>query len=199
MSRSLKPNSPPQKAPSELGFTPAQRMAFESLHIPYVCLEPAELEIYDAILRELRPELCLEWGAGWSTIYFPSRHPCIEKWIAIEHNPAWYHRLKDRVPANVDLRLFAEQDDGYIFDIFNDELRFDFINVDGVRRGECMLAASLLLQPVTGRCLLHDTAREEYHRWFKAFDHAEKLVEGLLAGQNPHGQAGRGLHLFWND
>jgi len=172
-------------------------MAFESLNIPYVCLEPAELEIYDALLADLKPKLCLEWGAGWSTVYFPTQHPYIEKWISIEHDPPWVGRLATRVPDNVDLRLFEEKGDGYIFDIFDDELKFDFISIDGQRRGECMLAASLLLAD-GGRCLLHDTERQEYHRWFGVFDRAEKLAEGLPPEQNPHGGAGRGVYQFWN-
>jgi len=179
-------------------FTARQQATFESLNIPYVCLESEELRIYDAILSELRPKLCLEWGAGYSTVYFPTQHPYIERWVSIEHNPAWVGRLAGMVPANVDLRLFEETGDGYIFDIFDDELEFDFIMIDGVRRSECMLAASLLLAD-GGRCLLHDTARQEYHRWFRVFDHAEQLTEGLMAEQNPHGNAGRGLHCFWNE
>ena len=177
--------------------TPAQRMVFGSLKIPYVCLEPGELEIYDALLRKLRPELCLEWGAGYSTIYFPSRHPYIKRWVAIEHEVGWCHRLKDRVPTSVDLRHLPG--DEYIFDIFDDGLRFDFISIDGRRRGECMLAASILLKRGTGRCFLHDTARQEYHKWFGVFDHAEQLAEGLSDEQNPHGSAGRGLYQFWNE
>ncbi len=182
-----------------MDYTPSQRMAFESLNIPNVGLEPREIVLYDTHLRWAKPKLCLEWGAGWSTIYFPTQHPYIEKWIAIEHDLGWYARLAGRVPANVELRHFDLEGDGYIFDIFDDELRFDFISIDGRRRGECMLAASLLLKPVTGRCLLHDTARPEYHEWFRVFDHAEKLVEGLSAEENPHGKAGRGVHVFWNE
>jgi len=155
------------------------------------------LEIYDALLADLKPKRCLEWGAGWSTGYFPTQHPCVEKWISIEHDAGWYYGLRDRVPANVDLRHCI--DDEYVFGIFDDELRFDFIMVDGRQRDKCMLAASLLLKPVTGRCLLHDTARQEYHKWFRVFDHAEELTEGLSAEENPHGNAGRGLYQFWND
>jgi len=178
-------------------YTPAQQMAFLSLEIPPVCLEPKELEIYDATLRKLKPKLCLEWGAGWSTVYFPSRHPYIERWIAIEHDPAWYHRLTDRVPPSVDLRL-CQDAQSYVFDIFDDGLKFDFISVDGRWRDYCMLAASILLKPVAGRCFLHDTGRLAYARWFNVFDHHRKWTEG----RDPHpngGFKGRGLTMFGND
>ena len=178
-------------------YTTAQRRAFETLGIPYVCLESEELMIYDAILAELKPQVCLEWGAGWSTVYFPSRHPYIEWWIAIEHDRGWYDRLKDRVPANVDL-WYCPDKRNYVVHPSSLGVKFDFISIDGVHRGLCMSAASILLKRGTGRCLLHDTERVEYHQWFKSFDHTEKLISGLTAEQNPHGNAGRGLHMFWN-
>ena len=180
-------------------WTSQQEADFKRLSIPYVCLEPAELEIYDAALCKLGHGLCLEWGAGYSTIYFPSQHPDLE-WIAIEHNPVWRDLLKGRLPINASLRFFPDET-GYVFDVFDDGVKLDFISVDGKDewRGYCMLAASILLKPGTGRCFLHDTARREYRRWFGVFDHAEKLADGLTAEQNPHGSAGRGIYQFWND
>jgi len=180
-----------------MAYTPTQQAAFESLGIPLVDLEPAELTICDAELRKFKPRLCLEWGAGRSTIYFPSQHPYIEKWIAIESDRGWYDRIKDRVPPSVDLRYLPNQQD-YVFAIFDDKLKFDFISVDGRWRDMCMLAAALLLKPKTGRCFLHDTGRRAYQRWFNVFDHHQKWTEGK--DRLPNGDfVGRGLHTFWND
>jgi len=172
-------------------FTPGQLAEFEALGIPYVCLEADELGIYNRLLRERTPKTCLEWGAGWSTVYFPSQHGCIERWVAIEHDEGWVRRLQAKgLPEAVD--LYHATGDDYVWAPFayTAERAFDWIVVDGVQRGACMLAASKLLA-FGGCCLLHDTGRVECARWFEAFDCWSVLTEGSPTG--------RGMTLLWND
>jgi len=173
-------------------FTPEQRERFRLLGIPYVCLEAEELDLYDRLLEEYQPALCLEWGAGWSTIYFPNQHGFIQRWVAVEHDVHWVFRVRERgIPRTVDL-CRAEGED-YVwapFEAVEVGERYDWITIDGVQRGACVLAASRLLAP-GGRCLVHDTGRAAYVRWFRAFDQYEVLVEGTPTG--------RGITLLWNE
>ena len=61
-----------------------------------------EIAIVEEILLELRPTRCLEWGSGYSTLYFSKFIPDSAKWIAVEHDRAWQQfvvRLMNSTPV----------------------------------------------------------------------------------------------------
>lgn len=170
-------------------WTPNQQAEFDQLGIPYLCLESKELYLYNRLLDALRPRFCLEWGAGWSTVYFPWRHPYIERWLAIEHDPEWRERILLQVAPSVEVRVPED----YVHSPVGES--FDWIVVDGIMRRQCLEVAATLLRRPRGRCLLHDTARTEYLKWLGPFKHHRKLADGLQVSQ--HGDAGRGMYLLW--
>jgi hypothetical protein len=51
-----------------------------------------EIQIIKNILTKLKPRKCLEWGSGYSTVYFPKIAGC--KWISIEHDQIWFAKIK---------------------------------------------------------------------------------------------------------
>ncbi len=56
---------------------------------------------YRQLLAEFertQPRTVLEWGAGGSTLALLERYPSIERYVSIEHQPAWYERVLENVP-----------------------------------------------------------------------------------------------------
>ena len=146
------------------------------LDYPMPRLMLSELFIFEKLLEERKPKLCLEWGSGGSTLYFPSKFKFIEKWVSIEHNKTWYNKIIDKITPNVELRLYENKDD-YINAVFKDYKKFDFIFIDGIYRKECMIQARKHLKK-DGFVLLHDTGRKEYKSWFNIFPKHRILTEG---------------------
>ena len=107
-----------------------------------------EVEILVTLLRARRPKVCLEWGSGGSTLFFPEEVDSVVNWIAIEHNRQWYSHVQKTVQKSpiVDLRIHPDlttyPDAPRELDTF-----FDFILVDGRERRRCVAAASKLSAP----------------------------------------------------
>jgi hypothetical protein len=53
--------------------------------VPY--MRGREIAIVLDLLRHVRPQMCLEWGSGYSTAYFPRFLSNHARWVAIEHVP----------------------------------------------------------------------------------------------------------------
>ena len=158
---------------------------------PY--LEEEDLKVLSRYFEEYKPETCLEFGCGGSTTYFPCKYKFIKQWISYEHELAWFDLIKRHLDVlslkEVELNLSFPEN--YVFDVFKEKRKYDFIFIDGIQRGECMLTASLLLKRNRGRCFLHDTGRKEYSKYFSVFDNVEKLSQGK--------EEGGGLTMFWNN
>lgn len=60
-------------------------------------MENREVDIIEAVLLNWQPKMCLEWGAGHSTIYFPKFLHKSAKWISIEHDQDWARTIKDHL------------------------------------------------------------------------------------------------------
>jgi predicted O-methyltransferase YrrM len=45
-----------------------------------------EIEVIEELLTRSRPQKCLEWGAGYGTIYFPEFLSGGATWLAVEHD-----------------------------------------------------------------------------------------------------------------
>ncbi|HQE92301.1 MAG TPA: hypothetical protein PLH19_02255 [Anaerolineae bacterium] len=60
-----------------------------------------EIAIVEEVLLKLRPTRCLEWGSGYSTLYFSHLLPENAQWIAVEHDRVWQQfvvRLMNSTP-----------------------------------------------------------------------------------------------------
>ena len=75
----------------------------KALHIPSKkpWMRYREIEILKEILKKLRPKKCLEWGAGYSTLYFPKLLPEGTEWISIEHAKVWAEKVKHLEPGGI--------------------------------------------------------------------------------------------------
>lgn len=61
-----------------------------------------EIAVIDDVLAALRPARALEWGAGFSTLYFSRWLATGGRWIAVEHQKEWaatVRRLLDSRPV----------------------------------------------------------------------------------------------------
>lgn len=142
----------------------------------------------------------LEWGAGYSTKYFPDflvKNGITFTWEAIEADVRWYIEIikLDLLPE-VRVHLFDEEifrvDDRRIverkFDmneyvLFPRRLgkKYDVIIVDGMKRARCLKEAVRLLKD-GGIVILHDAQRTQYHLAFKYYK-GKFLLKTLWIGR----------------
>lgn len=148
-----------------------------------------EADVINSVLRHLQPAACLEWGSGYSTLYFPEQLPETTTWTALEHHEDWastVNSLLNRENTSVHLikpeneDWFSRNDDGNYEDFKNyvnfPEGEYDFILVDGRARTACLERASRLLAS-RGIVILHDANRKRYHEAFSNFTHSLLLED----------------------
>lgn len=155
-----------------------------------------EIEIMESLLETQQPKRVLEWGAGFSTVYWPERFPSILNWKAIEHDEKVYDELMQRVGLNVSLELRLRRD--YYWPLLECAGGFDFILIDGLFRQACMVVARQILHP-RGIVVLHDAGRREYFPAWGVFPHREVLYRGELPLEFGVGYRHRGIAVFWRD
>lgn len=147
-----------------------------------------------SLLWAQRPLRVLEWGAGYSTLYWPPRCPFVGEWVAIEDSRGWYERLKGKVNACVDLRLVSRED--YYEPLLSEAREYDLVIVDGLYRRACLLVASEVVRD-GGIVVLHDAGRQEYRASWGVFPNHEVLYRGDLPAGGSGGYLHRGLCVFW--
>lgn len=142
-----------------------------------------------AVMHALAAERCLEWGSGGSTRAVLEHCPFVQRYVSIEHDRAWYDRVRLQVP-DPRLELHLVPPDGSLparsllgrkrhawnaraeierplFARYVDlpatlGVLFDLILVDGRARRFCLSAGWRLLRP-GGVLVLHDAQRPQYH------------------------------------
>ena len=136
-----------------------------------------EILIIEELLKNLQPNQCLEWGSGYSTIYFTKFLPKDSNWLAIEHASEWAKRINSLnknsrikikfVPPNR-FPWTDDNNDGSYSDLMDyieypkDAAPFDFILIDGRSRIACLDRAIEWISD-KGVVVLHDSNREFYH------------------------------------
>lgn len=141
-----------------------------------------EIEVIKGLLTYLKPRSCLEWGAGYSTIYFPKFLKGGSGWISVEHEKEWAGRIES-MNKNRSVRIFFvkpnhfpwtdEYSDGAYSDLenyidFPSGDKFDFILVDGRARRSCLEKACKILSD-DGIVVLHDAERRYYQDALKSY------------------------------
>lgn len=119
----------------------------------------------------------LEYGAGMSTVFWSKKSASV---TAIEDDPGWYAKLKDRLPANVELLLAASKAE-YVKACSRLGLSFDIIVIDGSWRVEC--ASESAAQLADGGLVVLDDA-DDYPDVAGVL-RARGLIEIDLAGFSP--------------
>jgi len=160
-------------------------------------MSPEEIVRMNELLEERRPAYCLEWGAGGSTVYWPSRYPFIRLWVSVEHDEDWYNRMRGLVGANVKLLHLPVDSEEYCSPAvlrLGGNRKYDFILVDGRRRVECLRVASRLVKR-DGVVVLHDAGRLHYRPGWEFFSERRLLTEGEIPLPDG-GYKHRGLMVF---
>jgi hypothetical protein len=114
-------------------------------------LEPLPWYTYPALeyLRQIdfRRKVVFEYGCGHSTLFWARRAARV---VSVEHNPAWYARVKPQLPPTCELRLETDPV-AYADTILGRGERFDVIVIDGLVTGrtrlKCARAAVQALRP----------------------------------------------------
>jgi len=146
-----------------------------------------EIDYIDNLIEELKPEKCLEWGSGMSTIYFPRKHNCIKFWESYEHSRKWFRRVGGYMDKSK-VYLHIVDREGYL----SAKGKYDLILVDGEWRNECLDLAKDMLNP-GGVILLHDSARPDYDEAVAKYEHKEIVLKGEPTGDTVH----RGITKLW--
>ncbi len=155
-------------------------------------MKSRELDIINDALAALNPARCLEWGAGYSTLYFPARLPALTSWTSIEHNLAWFEQVRARQPdPRVQLVAIPPDHGDYpntrkegSYEDFRSYVdypdpaagRFDFIFIDGRARAAC-LARAYELVAERGLVILHDANRDYYVTALPPFPHVARFTD----------------------
>jgi len=141
--------------------------------IPYMKFK--EIDLMLDVLAQHKPLRVLEYGCGFSTLYFPTYLPKEGEWISIEHDREWYLDIQDQLEKASHTTLFhvdAEQTewkaegDYSSFQSYVDFPQaygpFDMILVDGMAREACIDNAQSMLAE-NGLLVVHDCNRPVYH------------------------------------
>lgn len=156
--------------------------------LPVHMAEGEFAQLLSAIQR-LGPRRCLEWGSGGSTRALLEACPFVERYVSIEHDRAWYERVRSVVSdPRLELHYLPPAEPVPGRSLFNRKRRrwnaraeadasllaeyigfpatlataFDLVLVDGRARRFCLRAGWALLRP-GGLLILHDAQRPEYH------------------------------------
>lgn len=163
---------------------------------PKPLMKYREIEIIMEILESLKPARALEWGAGYSTLYFPQIAGKETKWFSIEHNRDWAKRVRE-MNHNRNVEIFQvdpdkfpwtdEFKDGAYSDLkgyieFADRFgKLDFIFIDGRARKEAVVKAYGIVKD-EGIVVLHDANRTHYHKHFNSFKYQALFTDKRRSG-----------------
>jgi len=174
---------------SDITFKFKKNVLKRQVNIPW--MRYREINFIIDLLTNIKPRLCLEWGAGASTMFFTKYISSDAKWFSIEHDEQWAAKVAEEncnpnisisfqapnhesIPGMYTCGSYNEENDGTYTD-FQDYIEypgkyapFDFILVDGRVRKQCVIKSSELLAE-DGIVLLHDANRSYYHDAFKHY------------------------------
>jgi hypothetical protein len=152
-----------------------------------VFMDPVEFAQVRAVVEAVAPKHCLEWGVGGSTRALLAHCEFIERYVAIEHHPAWHDRVARLMrDPRLSLHLIPPDAPAPASDASQREiqawdqraevdptlmrsyvafprslgLEFDFVLVDGRARNFCLAQGFSLLRS-GGVLILHDAQRPE--------------------------------------
>lgn len=114
----------------------------------------------DFIEQKLQKNLSVfEFGSGNSTLWYANK---VLKVVSVEHDKAWYEKIKNQLPSNAILN-YCELVRGGDYSMFANNLgeKFDVVIVDGRDRVNCIKSSVSCLSD-GGVMVLDDSERSEY-------------------------------------
>lgn len=116
--------------------------------------------VIDVIKKHLNDTLnVFEWGMGNSTLFWSQY---VNEVISVDHDQKWYQRMKEIEPQNADCRwVKLEYGGDYCKEIYNTDIEFDIIMIDGRDRVRCAMNAVDKLKS-NGVIIWDNTEREFY-------------------------------------
>lgn len=163
---------------------------------PY--MQRSDVEAISTTIEQLRPKKVLEYGAGGSSVYFPSVFPFIGVWLAIEDQAIWASEVMSQAGEKSALVIYAVHDADKNYVTAPDKYKpFDLIIIDGLKRMECLEHSKELIAP-GGLVLLHDADRKSYKEATKIYPHWKRLTNG----NTPDGfgyMKRDGILMMWGD
>ncbi|MGF1639092.1 MAG: hypothetical protein ACFCUU_18595, partial [Cyclobacteriaceae bacterium] len=148
-----------------------------------------EQDILLEAIVSLKPKKCLEWGAGFSTLFFTKFLNPDATWQSIEHNKEWYDLMHSKsLPVSVSLFHVAPDNADYDIKISDGTYKdfksyvekpkgkFDFILIDGRARSACLKKAFELIND-NGLVVMHDANRKKYHENFHLFNNQHFFLD----------------------
>lgn len=114
----------------------------------------------DFITPRVLPNMRIfEYGSGSSTLFYAKR---VKEVVSVEHDQAWFEKIKGSKPANAELIYCALKPDGeYARKAASLDRPFDLIIVDGRDRVNCCKYGVSALSS-NGVIVLDDSERPEY-------------------------------------
>jgi hypothetical protein len=115
------------------------------------------------LAHRVRPTFSVfEFGTGYSTLWW-SRYA--QSVVTCEHDPHWAQTIKSRMPANVEM-VTVPLDVNYPSAIARTGRTFDVVVVDGRKRAECAIQATVFLKE-GGVLVWDDSDRDRYQEGIK--------------------------------
>ena len=158
-----------------------KKKIFKNYEEPWMKMR--ELDVIREVLSNLQPKRCLEWGSGYSSVYFPAIQSSIQEWHAIEHHAGWSEIVRNKIKDNkIHLYAVPPNDPDYFkfkgrygpklegsYEDFKSYIekplslggKFDFIFIDGRARKDCLKLAFDLVSD-DGVVIVHDANRDLY-------------------------------------
>jgi len=140
-------------------------------------MKQRERRLMEELLRRLKPKHVLEWGSGYSTLYYPGLLPRNSTWTAIEHHKGWSEKVKrqnnrknvkilhvraDKKLPKAQITNMPEAFVTYSKHPLSLKKKFDFILIDGRARKQCFQVAKKIVS-ARGVIMIHDANRSKYY------------------------------------
>ena len=164
--------------------------------LPLPMMRYREINIIKEVIANTNPERVLEWGCGYSTLYFSKILGDGASWLSIDHNPHWMEKIERRNKnPNVSIHYVKPENPertdefrnggysdlaGYL-EFPTDMGKFDLILIDGRARKECLIKAKELVAG-NGIVILHDANRVSYHEPLKEYKSQEFFLDSRTTG-----------------
>lgn len=194
----------------DVRFKFSKKVLRKKIDVPW--MRYREIDFITNLIKNIKPDSCLEWGAGLSTTFFTKYIPEHSKWLSVEHDEEWSKAVDSKINApNISIVLktanyepedgiytsgtYTQDNDGTYRDFKNyiefpeEQSPFDFILIDGRAREQCLIKAKDYLSE-EGIVLLHDANRTYYHNAFKHYKFGEAFLDhrndagGIWIGKN---------------